>query len=394
MKKMIFVLLILFFSLGSTTEGRNFYYGGGITFNYFYRSLEPYGEWIQIDNDLIVWHPRVVQFDWSPYSVGRWVWTDYGWYWDSFEPFGWATYHYGRWIYDDYYGWVWVPSYRWGPAWVEWRYNDDYIGWAPLPPYASFDVHIGIHFSFGWRASINYWHFVTYRRFCGFNVSHYLVNYDRVESFFPRTRYRTNYDYRNGRIVNYGVDRNYVQRRSGIRIRKANLRVTSSRTVLQKNSLRSRNVVTVFRPNKQEVSKVSKIRKFNVKRAERTSIATDRIAVGRVRNTNVVKRERINTNSRTAVKKRQTFSPEKGNRIYYKRQLPRLNRQHKEMTRKSVRSYRLPRNRKTEKIEKSGNRTNDRETFSHGRTSSYSRNSNRRAIPQHRASRRRERTRR
>jgi hypothetical protein len=40
-------------------------------------------------------------------------------------------------------GWVWVPDYEWGPAWVSWRSNDDYIGWAPLPPEATWDYDTG-----------------------------------------------------------------------------------------------------------------------------------------------------------------------------------------------------------------------------------------------------------
>ena len=32
----------------------------------------------------------------------------------------------------DSYGWVWVPGYEWGPAWVSWRTGGDYVGWAPL----------------------------------------------------------------------------------------------------------------------------------------------------------------------------------------------------------------------------------------------------------------------
>jgi len=27
-----------------------------------------------------------------------------------------------------------MPDDVWGPAWVEWRYDDEYIGWAPLRP--------------------------------------------------------------------------------------------------------------------------------------------------------------------------------------------------------------------------------------------------------------------
>ncbi|MCX8011350.1 MAG: hypothetical protein N3A61_09370, partial [Ignavibacteria bacterium] len=72
----------------------------GITFGFFYTSLSPYGEWIEFDNGLYGWRPIHVSYGWRPYYMGRWVWTRYGWYWDSYEPFGWATYHYGRWYFD------------------------------------------------------------------------------------------------------------------------------------------------------------------------------------------------------------------------------------------------------------------------------------------------------
>ena len=146
MKKLLILFAIVFAVFVSNAEAKN-RYGGGVNFNYFYGSLSPYGEWIEIDYDLYAWRPAYVSKRWAPYTVGRWVWTTYGWYWDSYEPFGWATYHYGRWHFDDYYGWIWIPDYEWAPAWVEWRYDDNYIGWAPLPPYAHYRRGVGIHFS-------------------------------------------------------------------------------------------------------------------------------------------------------------------------------------------------------------------------------------------------------
>ncbi len=315
MKKMILILVLFFSFQASNSEARNFYFGERVDFNYFYYSLEPYGEWIQIDGDLIVWRPNIVHVNWTPYSVGRWVWTEYGWYWDSFEPFGWATYHYGRWIYDDYYGWVWVPGYRWSPAWVEWRYNDDFIGWAPLPPYASFDVRIGIRFSFGWHASIVYWHFVPYRYFCGYEVSHYFVPYNRVRSIFSRTRYRTNYYYRNGRVINYGVDRTYVERRSGRRIRKANLRVVSSRKTYDRIR-KDRNSVVVYRPSEREILKRKSVEKVRIKKAERTSIIRDKVVlkregnIGNIRKSTQQEKRIVKPKStRSSIKKERNYLP-------------------------------------------------------------------------------------
>jgi hypothetical protein len=81
-----------------------------------------------------------VGYDWRPYTVGRWVNSNYGWTWVSYEPFGWATYHYGRWAFDRQIGWIWVPGTVWGPAWVAWQQGSGYIGWAPLPPQVGFQV--------------------------------------------------------------------------------------------------------------------------------------------------------------------------------------------------------------------------------------------------------------
>jgi hypothetical protein len=59
---------------------------------------------------------------------------DYGWFWESSEPFAWAAYHYGRWGYDPEFGWYWVPSNSWAPAWVSWRIGRGRVGWAPIGP--------------------------------------------------------------------------------------------------------------------------------------------------------------------------------------------------------------------------------------------------------------------
>ncbi len=101
MKKAIFILAIVFGLSLSIAEAKNPAPYGRVSFTIFYTSLSPYGEWIEIDYGVYAWRPLYVKVGWSPYLIGRWVWTPYGWYWDSFEPFGWAVYHYGRWYYDD-----------------------------------------------------------------------------------------------------------------------------------------------------------------------------------------------------------------------------------------------------------------------------------------------------
>jgi hypothetical protein len=95
--------------------------------------LAPYGQWRQSARFGEVWVPNVAA-GWRPFTIGHWVWTDEGWYWQSDEPFGWVVYHYGRWVLDDKLGWVWFPGNEWAPAWVVWRESNDDIGWAPAPP--------------------------------------------------------------------------------------------------------------------------------------------------------------------------------------------------------------------------------------------------------------------
>jgi hypothetical protein len=62
-----------------------------ITLNYFYDTLAPYGSWVNVDGYGQCWRPTTVIYDaaWRPYGDrGHWVYTDYGWYWDSDYAWG------------------------------------------------------------------------------------------------------------------------------------------------------------------------------------------------------------------------------------------------------------------------------------------------------------------
>jgi hypothetical protein len=215
----------------------------------FYGALSPYGEWLELDAGFYAWRPTHVQYGWRPYLHGRWAWTDYGWYWISNEPFGWATFHYGRWYLDDSYGWVWIPDHTWGPAWVEWRYNDDYLGWAPLPPYASFSLNIGIRFTTHWFAPYHYWNFVRYRYMTSPYIFQEVVPLEYGRRLIATTRFAGRYEYENGRVINRGVEREFVERRGGY-TRIDRLDVRDSRDVGER-LVRDRNTnrIEVYRPD-------------------------------------------------------------------------------------------------------------------------------------------------
>jgi uncharacterized membrane protein YgcG len=106
----------------------------------FDETLSPYGQWVDTGegpNDGRAWRPDpdVVGEDFQPYATGgHWVYSDWGWTWESDYPWGWAPFHYGRWALTPSWGWVWYPGAVWAPAWVDWRFGGGYIGWAPLPP--------------------------------------------------------------------------------------------------------------------------------------------------------------------------------------------------------------------------------------------------------------------
>ena len=101
--------------------------------------LDPYGDWVNIDNYGYSWRPRV-DYGWAPYQSGYWY-NDYphGLTWVSNEPWGYAPYHYGRWtnLNDQ---WYWVPDgansdVYYAPSLVAFLpLNDNGVGWLPLGP--------------------------------------------------------------------------------------------------------------------------------------------------------------------------------------------------------------------------------------------------------------------
>ncbi|MCF7669801.1 MAG: hypothetical protein K9N48_08510 [Verrucomicrobia bacterium] len=191
--------------------------------HYFYRELAPYGTWYEVPDYGWCWQPVTVVTDqhWRPYaSGGRWLWTDWGWYWKSDYSWGWAPFHYGRWFIHPSHGWLWAPDTTWGPAWVTWRTSNLHCGWAPLPPRVTF-VHgtglyynggsIGISFNFGLPHRA--YTFVSYRHFYSDSLYSYCLSSTRVNRIFPQTTIINNYiSAPNKVIINEGVDKDRISR--------------------------------------------------------------------------------------------------------------------------------------------------------------------------------------
>lgn len=245
---MITALCIMGLTAGNSRSQSNPLDEGNAGFDIFYSNLAPYGEWVNVDYGQ-AWRPYHVGRGWRPYMNGRWLWTDDGWYWSSYEPFGWAVYHYGRWTYDDYYGWIWLPDNVWGPAWVDWRYNDDYIGWAPLPPAARFSFGIGITFGERWNAPVHYWNFVPCRSFTAARINDYVTPIDRSRRFFGSTREHLEISGNGDRVINRGIDPGFIERRGNLHIERSDVITTDhdrGERVVREND---RNRVEVYRPH-------------------------------------------------------------------------------------------------------------------------------------------------
>jgi hypothetical protein len=187
-----------------------------VSISYFHDTLAPHGRWVTTSSYGDAWAPAGVAAGWAPYVDGQWVWTDYGWTWDSSDPWGDIAYHYGTWVWSPPYGWVWVPGTVWAPAWVTWAYTDDYIGWAPVP--VSFAVT-----AYGYAgppvvAARTSYVFVPAQRFAGVPVATVRVAPAQAPAIYARAQRATAFPVQGGIVHNTGLPIARVERAVGRKI--------------------------------------------------------------------------------------------------------------------------------------------------------------------------------
>jgi hypothetical protein len=121
------VLLIGFFTLGTFARAgfAPFTEPGKTDFDTTMTLLNPYGTWAKVDGKW-AWTPLDHA---APYTDGRWLYTEFGWYWKGNTPTSWATEHYGYWKRNADKVWAWYPGPDWLPQTVEIRASSDGIGW-------------------------------------------------------------------------------------------------------------------------------------------------------------------------------------------------------------------------------------------------------------------------
>lgn len=209
------------FGLSGTAAAQTAQGGPEMNIDSFYDALSPYGTWVENSQYGYVWVPEQVPEGWRPYTVGHWLDTDQGWYWDSQEPFAWAIYHYGRWGYSPDYGWFWVPGTQWAPAWVVWRSGDRYVGWAPIPPQ-------GEGYAYGapteWAPPVaEAWVFVPPDRFMNDDVASYALDAASLGLAFANAVHVYRPYVYDQRIYNYGIPRAYISQWVGRPIVRINI---------------------------------------------------------------------------------------------------------------------------------------------------------------------------
>ena len=282
--------------------------------NSFHRSLSPYGDWIYDSKHGWVWRPTVarVETGWRPYSNGgRWIYSDVGWYWNSYYSWGWAPFHYGRWHRSGIHGWYWVPGYRWSPAWVHWRSSDRYAGWAPLPPGCNYVTGVGYMWH-GSRVSIGF-HFGlshSHYTYCDYSyLRHRRMHRHRVREkdvtvVHNETKVVNNHiTGNNNTIINNGVSPSIVEQKTRepvrkVRIREVDLEVENIAKIGQIDA--NEKTLAVYRPKLQSPPNATSSEKtFNRQQVSKTTASND----NKEENTTEDKSENKTINGRKIAKK-------------------------------------------------------------------------------------------
>ena len=192
---------------------------GAVSFDFFYDTLSPHGDWLEVPGYGACWRPEVSN-GWAPYTEGGWSFTDVGWTWVSREPFGGIVFHYGRWLLTNA-GWVWVPGYEWGPAWVSWRQSSDHLGWAPLPPEIPWYPNRGISSWVDVHADTGpeYYRFCPVSRFGAPMIREFLEPVGRNWAIIQQTQNITNITVYRGSVFCGGPRYNWIRERSEYDVR-------------------------------------------------------------------------------------------------------------------------------------------------------------------------------
>ncbi len=118
---------------------------------------------------------------------------------------------------------------------------------------------------------------------CDPYVGKYFAAPSNNYGIYNKTKYRTNYDYNNGRIRNRGVDVEYIRNMGGRNIREREINFVTDPNGLNRNTAvkeKDRDVIRTYQVSRDDV-KSENIRNVEIKKSDRnSSLEINRIAVG------------------------------------------------------------------------------------------------------------------
>jgi hypothetical protein len=125
LRVLLFCVMLLGGGLNSPAGVASYAERGSIDFDQALQLVNPYGTWSKIDGQ---WAYTPLDGE-APYTNGRWLYTEYGWYWKGNHPHSWLTEHYGYWKMSANKVWSWYPGPDWLAEIVEFRATPTHIGW-------------------------------------------------------------------------------------------------------------------------------------------------------------------------------------------------------------------------------------------------------------------------
>jgi len=109
---------------------------------------------------------------------------------------------------------------------------------------------------------------VRYEHFYNHSVQYYVLDSRRIPEIFERTKYRNDYYYRDGRIINAGIDRNIIERKSRFRIKEYEINDIDDYKNIGRIRDRDNNRIYSYRLREKDYQ-IRDDRNFELRRADR-----------------------------------------------------------------------------------------------------------------------------
>jgi hypothetical protein len=127
---------------------------------------------------------------------------------------------------------------------------------------------------------------------------------------FERTKYRNNYFMDRDRIVNGGVDRSFIERKSGYRITQRDIRETNDFGNYERSRGSRGGELYAYKPSEREINSSRNVDRAEIKRGEnRSSLERDKITINRGKDDFIKRESNDNFDRNNEIKRDQRVFP-------------------------------------------------------------------------------------